>query len=68
MKKKENKLSKLYLTCSIMEMVIGILGITAFIILMVNGEILTSWIMTGVLSVIFIFLGLFGIFNYKKIK
>ena len=68
MKKKENKLSKLYLICSIMEMVIGILGVTAFIILMVNGEILNSWIMTCILSVIFIFLGIFGIVNYKKLK
>ena len=60
--------SKWDLISSIVQLVIGLLAIIAFIILAINGEIETKWIITLLLSIAFVVLGVIGIIDYKTKK
>lgn len=60
--------SKWSLICSIVQLVVGLLAIIAFIILAINGEIMTKWIITLLLAVAFVILGIIGIIDYKTQK
>ena len=60
--------SKWSLVSSIIQMVIGILAIIAFFILAVNGENMTRWIVTLILSVVFVCLGIKGFIDNKSQK
>lgn len=54
------------LIISMFQLLVGLLGIITFIILLINGETMTKWIMTLLLSIGFVMLGIFGILDYKK--
>ena len=63
--------SKWNLISSIVQLVFGILEVIAFIILAINGEIMTKWIITLLLAIAFIIIGIIGIIgiiDYKSQK
>ena len=60
--------TKFNLIASIFQLVIGILAILSFVVLGINGEDMTRWIVTLILSVGFVVLGIIGILDYKSNK
>ena len=48
--------------------VFGILAIIAFIILLINGEDMSKWIITLLLAVTFVIIGTIEIVDYKSKK
>lgn len=60
--------SKWNLISSIVQLVFGVLAIIAFVILMINGEVVTKWIITFLLAVGFAIIGIIGIIDYKSKK
>lgn len=60
--------SKWNLISSIVQLTFGILAILAFIILIVNGEDISHWIITLLLAIAFVILGLIGIIDFKSQK
>ena len=58
--------SKLSLLSSIVRLVFGILAIIVFIILLINGEDMSKWIITLLLAVTFVIIGIIGIVDYKS--
>ena len=58
--------SKWQLVESIFQIVVGVLAIASFIIIGLNGENLTRWIVTLILAVAFVILGIIGIVDYKS--
>lgn len=60
--------SKWNLVSSIIQLVVGILVIIAFVVLGLNGENMTRWIVTLILSIAFVVLGIIGIIDYKTQK
>ena len=57
--------SKWNLISSIIQLVIGILAIIAFIIIAISGEVMTKWIITLLLAIAFVIIGIIGIRDYK---
>ena len=60
--------SKWDLISSIIQLVFGALAIITFIILAINGEIMTKWIITLLLAIAFVVIGIIGIIDYKLKK
>lgn len=60
--------SKWDLISSIIQLVVGIVSIIAFIIIAVNGENMTRWIVTLILAIAYAVLGIIGIIDYKTQK
>lgn len=60
--------SKLSLISSVVQLIFGILAIMAFIILLINGEDMSKWIITLMLAVAFVIIGIIGIIDYKSKK
>ena len=60
--------SKWYLISSIIQLIVGILAVITFIMLAINGEDMTRWIITLFLAIAFVVLGLIGIIDYKTQK
>ena len=60
--------SKWNLISSIIQLVIGILAIIAFIIIAISGEVMTKWIITLFLAIAFVIIGIIGIIDYKSKK
>lgn len=60
--------SKWNLISSIVQLVIGILAIVAFVVLSLSGENMTKWIITLLLAIAFVIIGVIGIIDYKKQK
>ena len=58
--------SKWQLFSSVFQLVVGILGIVSFVMLAINGENMTKWIVTLLLAIAFAVLGVFGIVDYKS--
>ena len=58
--------SKWQLFSSIFQIIVGLFAIISFIILAFNGEDITRWIVTLILSVIFVIMGVLGIIDYRK--
>jgi len=58
--------NKWKLISSMIQLVVGLLAIITFIILAINGEIMTRWIITLLLAIAFVILGVIGIIDYKK--
>ena len=58
--------NKWQLISSIIQLIVGLLSIIAFIILAINGEIITRWIITLLLAIAFVIIGIIGIIDYKK--
>ncbi len=54
------------LAASVFQLVIGVLGVAAFIVLAVNNESMTRWIVTLVLAIAFAVLGVIGIVDSRK--
>lgn len=60
--------NKWNLISSIVQLLFGLLAIISFIILAINGEIMTKWIITLLLAIAFIIIGIIGIIDYKSQK
>lgn len=60
--------SKLSLISSMVQLVFGILTIVAFIILLINGEDMSKWIITLLLAFALVITGIIGIIDYKNKK
>ena len=60
--------SKFQLFASVFQLIVGILAIASFIILSVGEENTTKWIITLILSILYVVMGITGIFNYKAKK
>lgn len=60
--------SKWNLISSVIQLIFGILAIGAFIILLINGEDISRWIITLLLAVAFVIIGIIGIIDYKSKK
>ena len=59
--------SKWYLISSIFQVLVGLIAIVFFIILAINGEVMTRWIITLLLAVAYVVIGTIGIIdNIKK--
>ena len=59
--------SKWYLISSIFQALIGLIAIIFFIILAVNDEVMTKWIITLFLAIAYVVIGTIGIIdNIKK--
>ncbi len=56
---------KSFLISSIVELIIGVLAILAFIVLLISGENMKSWIITLILAIILIASGINSIKLYK---
>lgn len=52
--------------CSLGQLIIGTLAIVAFVILAINGEVMTKWMITFLLAIAFVVLGIIGIVAYKS--
>ena len=59
---------KWILFSSIFYLVVGVFAITAFLILGYDGENMTKWVVSFILSIIFILIGVIGIVDYKLNK
>lgn len=59
-------MKKFNLIASIFQLLVGITGILAFVVLAINGENMTRWIVTLILAFVFVVIGVIGIFNYKS--
>ena len=60
--------SKWNLISSIIQLVFGILAIIAFVVIAINGEVMTKWIITLLLAIAFVIIGIIGIIDYKSKK
>lgn len=60
--------SKWQLISSVFQLAVGIAAVAAFVVLAVNGENMTRWIVTLILAVAFIVLGVIGLVSYVKQK
>ena len=59
--------SKWYLISSIFQVLVGLIAVVFFIILAINGEVMTRWIITLLLAVAYVVIGTIGIIdNLKK--
>lgn len=58
--------SKWNLISSIVQLVIGILAIVAFVVLLISGENMTRWIITLLLAIAFVIVGAIGIVDYNQ--
>ena len=58
--------NKWILISSIIQLLIGLLTIGAFIILYINGEDMTRWIVTLILAIAFMAIGIINILDYKN--
>lgn len=59
---------KWLLFSSVFQLVIGLLGVIAFIVLSVNGENTARFIITMLLGIAYAVMGIIGIVTYRKIK
>ena len=57
---------KWYLISSIFQVLVGLIAIIFFIILFINGEAMTRWIITLFLAVAYVVIGTIGIINNIK--
>lgn len=60
--------NKYNLVSSIFYLVFGILAIISFILLSIGGEVMNKWLITLLLSIIFVIIGIIGIIDYKSQK
>lgn len=60
--------NKWFLISSIVQVIIGLLGIASFIILLINYKNITKWIVTLILAIVLLITGIVGIINYKNLK
>jgi uncharacterized membrane protein HdeD (DUF308 family) len=60
--------SKWQLFASVLQILIGLLAIAAFVILGSGGEPMTKWIVTLILSVAFVVLGIVGMIDSQSKK
>lgn len=60
--------SKWPLFSSIFQITVGIAATVSFVILWINGENMTRWLVTLVLSILFVIIGIIGIVDYKSNK
>ena len=58
--------SRWYLICSIFQVVVGLAAIVAFVVLAINGEMETRWIITLLLAIAFVAMGIVGIIDNKR--
>ena len=58
--------NKWQLISSFIQLVIGMLSIIAFIILAINGEVVTKWIISLLIAIAFVTIGVIGIIDYYK--
>ena len=58
--------SKWYLFSSIFQLIVGLLAVLAFIILVIGGEMVTKWIITLLLAIVFVVIGIIGILDYIR--
>lgn len=57
--------SKFGLISSIIQLIFGMLAIVSFIILVINKEDISRWVITLLLAVALVIVGIIGIINYK---
>lgn len=57
--------NKWFLISSIVQVIIGLLGIASFIILLINYKNITKWIVALILAIVLLITGIVGIINYK---
>ena len=60
--------SRRNLILSILQVVIGILAIAAFVVAAINGENMLKWTVTLILAIAYVVLGIIGIVDYKSDK
>jgi uncharacterized membrane protein HdeD (DUF308 family) len=58
--------SKWYLFSSIVKVVVGLLAIVSFVVMAIDGELETRWIITLLLAIFFVVIGVIGIIDNKK--
>lgn len=63
-----NVKSKCFLISSIVQLFFGVLAVISFIILFINGEDMSKWIITLLLALVFMILGIIGIVLQNKSK
>ena len=58
--------SKVYLISSIFQVLVGLIAIIFLIILAINGEVITKWIITSLLAIAYVVIGTIGIIDNMK--
>lgn len=58
--------SKLNFICAIVQLIIGLLAITSFVVLSISGENITKWVITLLLAITLVVIGVIGIIDYMK--
>ena len=58
--------SKWNLFVAIFQLIVGILAIIAFLVLGINGEDLTKWIITLLLAIGYVILGILGVIDHPS--
>lgn len=58
--------SKWYLISSIFQVLVGLIAIIFLIILAINGEVITKWIITSLLAIAYVVIGTIGIIDNMK--
>lgn len=58
--------SKWYIISSIFQVLVGLIAIIFLIILAINGEVITKWIITLLLAIAYVVIGTIGIIDNMK--
>ena len=58
--------SKWYLISSVFQVLVGLIAIIFFIILAINGEVMTKWLITLLLAIAYVVIGTIGIIDNIK--
>ena len=58
--------SKWYLISSIFQIIVGVLAIVSFILMAINGDLETRWVITLLLAIAFVVMGVIGVLDNRK--
>ena len=61
-------MKKWQLFSSLFQLVVGLAAIAAFVVLAASGEPLDRWVVTLILAVLFVVMGILGLFDAGKKK
>ncbi len=58
--------SKWYFISSIFQIAVGLLAIVSFIMMAINGDMETRWVITLLLAIAFVIMGVIGVLDNRK--
>ena len=58
--------SKWYFISSVFQIVVGLLAIVSFIVMAINGDLETRWVVTLILAIAFVVMGVLGVLDNRR--